>query len=102
METRNICVIPFLNLEPLKEICGNKCPTKMDVFRFFFFLHYVEGETLASATKTVVETSKEFWSAAGIVTKKDEYAVKDLIKINKEFRVCFQQLLVQLFLCCDR
>ena len=90
MDTRNITVIPFINVQPLKEMPTSKCPTKMDIFRFFFFLHCVRGESLGEAAKTAVKASKEIWTSAGITTKKEEHAIKDLRKIYQEYQVLIE------------
>ena len=37
METRKATIIPFLDLQPLEQLLGARCPTKGEVFRFFFF-----------------------------------------------------------------
>ena len=59
--TKEATKIPFLDEQPLKDLRGSKIPLKMDVFRFFFFLHLVNGLPLKDASQQVVSKTKEFW-----------------------------------------
>ena len=87
METRDKTVIPFLGSQPLESILGAKCPTKEDVFRHFYFLRYEKNLSVAEAKKKAVLAAKVFWVEAGIATKKDVCAVRDLDKLFNEYKV---------------
>ena len=87
METRKITAIPILEEQPLTEILGAKCPTKGEVFKYFYYLRHCKSKSIAEATKTATKAAKVFWTQAGIVTKKDRFAAKDLQKICEEYKV---------------
>ena len=86
--TRKDTKIPFLEEYPTDELLGARLPTRSDVFRFFFYLHHVLGKSLNEAALTAVRAAKVFWVSAGIATKTEQQAQKDLIKINAIFKVC--------------
>ena len=86
--TRKDTKIPFLEEYPTEKLLGARLPTRSDVFRFFFYLHHVLSNSLAEAARTAVQAAKFFWVSAGIATKKDKQAQKDMLKINMIFKVC--------------
>ena len=87
MDTRSSSAIPFIEEHPLKEILGSRLPTKGEVFRHYYFLRYSTGLLPANAQKNAVQSAQKFWSQAGILTKKEDYAISDLVKIITEFQV---------------
>ena len=87
METRKLTEIPILEEQPLSEILGAKCPTKGEVFKYFYFLRHCENKSVAEASKMAIDAAKVFWTQAGIVPKRDECAAKDLAKISAGYKV---------------
>ena len=58
METRKATIIPFLDLQPLEQLLGARCPTKGEVFRFFFFLRYTRSLSVDDALKGAVDAAR--------------------------------------------
>ena len=87
MDTKSSTEIPFIKVQPLADILGSRLPLKMDIFRFFFYLHQVLGLTLKDAGDQAVAKAKGFWEKAGIKTKSDRCAYNDVMGMWKSFRV---------------
>ena len=87
MATRKETLIPHIKEQPLDEILGAKCPTRGDVFRHFFFLRKTKNLSIAEAQKTAVNAAKRFWSEAGVSTKLEMFAIRDLISIWNDYQV---------------
>ena len=85
--TKEATKIPFLDEQLLEDLRGSNIPLKMDVFRFFFFLHFVNGLPLKDASQQVVSKTKEFWEQGGIKTKYDGCSEDDIIKMWKVYKV---------------
>ena len=51
-------MIPFLDLQPLEQLRGARCPTKGEVFCFFFFLRYTRSLSVDDALKGAVDAAR--------------------------------------------
>ena len=89
MDTRQATLIPFLEKQPICALLGARLPTREEVFRFFYHLHYVKGDSIAKAAQTAVNAAKVFWQTAGLKTKHDRLSKNDLLEIHKRFKVSF-------------
>ena len=56
METRKATIIPFLDLQPLEQLLGARCPTKGEVL--FFFLRYTRSLSVDDALKGAVDAAR--------------------------------------------
>ena len=87
MDTRKSLEIPLLNIPTLDELSASRLPTKMEVFRFFMFLHNITSLSVPEAKKKAVESASKYWHQVGLQTKKTEHGVKDLTKIHDNYKV---------------
>ena len=87
MATRKETEIPHIGEQPLEEILGAKSPSRGEVFRHFWYLRFIKKLPTPEAQKIAVNAAKRFWTEAGVVTKKEDYAVKELSKIWNDYRV---------------
>ena len=85
MDTRKSWEIPLLNIPTLNELSGSRLPTKMEVFRFFMYLHNITS--VPEVKKQAVESASKYWHQVGLQTKKTEHGVKDLTKIHDSYKV---------------
>ena len=87
MDTRKSWEIPLLNIPTLNELSGSRLPTKMEVFRFFMYLHNISSLSVPEAKKQAVESASKYWHQVGLQTKKTEHGIKDLTKIHNSYKV---------------
>ena len=87
MDTRKSNLIPHLEEQPLEEILGSKCPKNREVFRYFYFLRYVQNKPVREAMKIAVRAAWVFWLKGGLKIKSEGNAIKDLDGLFQSFKV---------------
>ena len=87
METRGDLQIPLLDLPPLNDLSGSRLPTRVDVFRHYWHLKKVKGETVAQAANSAAKAVIACWESVGLIPKTRINLCKDIKEIVTEYRV---------------
>ena len=87
METRADVQIPLLELPPLNDLSGSRLPTRVDVFRHFWHLRKVQGQTIAQAENSAAKAVMECWKSVGLVPKTRINICKDIKAIVSSYQV---------------
>ena len=72
--------------EPLQQLSGAKLPSKGEMLRRFYYIHYKEKKTIHQSATEVVREILEFWSKARIPTSKECNIIKTVENIQQEWR----------------